>query len=157
MVQLGGQDSPPWQGTFYCPALPHVLKPGVTQLVASPPCWPPRPTGQFSAGGDLEYGMVPIAPSWCWRGKWHVLAHPGLQAKNCLFGQLRTRLQLNHKIRRKPLSWVAQSWFPPRPLQAVEWGPPGRGASGNDSRGSGLHSGAQWRGSGASLLSNPWC
>lgn len=36
---------------------------------------------------------------------------------NCLFGQLRTQLQLNHKIRRKPLSWVAHSQFPPVPWQ----------------------------------------
>lgn len=36
---------------------------------------------------------------------------------NCLFGQLRTQLQLNHKIRRKPLSQVAHSRFPPVPWQ----------------------------------------
>lgn len=74
----------------------------------------------LSAGCDLENVFVPTAPSWCRQWKRRVLARPGLRAENCLFGQLRTRLQLNHKIRRKPLAWVAGSWFPPMPVQARE-------------------------------------
>jgi hypothetical protein len=44
--------------------------------------WLPRPTRHH-----LE-----LAVTW----KWCVLACLGLQVENCLFGQLRTRLQLNH-------------------------------------------------------------
>lgn len=97
----------------------------------------------LSAGCALENVFVPVAPSWCWNrvACFGVFWPP---AENCLFEQLRTRLQLNHKIRRKPLSWVAGSWFPPLPLQAFEWGHIGRGVSGSDSSGCSLAQERSW-------------